>query len=418
MKPFLYEHLIKSLLLELASGAYEAGDRFLSRHQIEKLWQVSKPTVAKALRYLTTQELLSSRTRSAFRVTDQGVGRARILLNSAASKGLPPPDTWNNRRNRLGRDPRTEGLRLGVIIERKSPRLKDIQSLLSTHKPTDIRKKMDELWMFIGFQREANRFFCQTEFFVCEGDSPSIRRVVKELSERRIDGVAVFRRWRFEPKKPLFRALKANGFPVVAVDQDCEGIADASINFNDELMGYEAMRILVAKGHRRILLVTGPAQQLNPEHRLQGALVYLRENKFQTQVRAEVVRWNPSQDNASNLTLLARCFDRPTNRPTALFCPLMIYFERLKPLLLDRAITMPRDLSVIGCGSMAWKNSPSGGIDMFGMDYAELGRTAATQLLNLTGGQPIDRTCQIEAPYLRRRSVGRPRVVRPTTKST
>lgn len=124
-----------------------------------------------------------------------------------------------------------------------------------------------------------------------ENTPESARDILKAVRSRDIAGVAVFRRLLFgTPFQPLFEELHKAGVPVLAALNDCEGAADASVNFNDAAGGYEAMRQLIENGHRKILIVHGPLQRNQIEYRCQGALDYLSDHNLSGRVHLESYR--------------------------------------------------------------------------------------------------------------------------------
>lgn len=80
MKPFLYQRLIRSLLLEVASGLFPERTPFLSFRQIGAGWNVSRDTIEVTLDFLVEQEILESRNRSKFKLRPGAVQRARLML--------------------------------------------------------------------------------------------------------------------------------------------------------------------------------------------------------------------------------------------------------------------------------------------------------------------------------------------------
>ncbi|MDR1283459.1 MAG: GntR family transcriptional regulator [Opitutaceae bacterium] len=77
---FLHESLTRSLLREMASGAFREGQRFYSLRKIGRQWKISEPTVTGSLRWLTDKGLLRTSARRGCFLTTGFQQKAQLLL--------------------------------------------------------------------------------------------------------------------------------------------------------------------------------------------------------------------------------------------------------------------------------------------------------------------------------------------------
>ncbi len=400
---FLYDHLIQSLMIELASGAHEEGRKFLSRRKIEAMWNVSRPTAERALGYLTAQKILvQSANQRSLHLAPGSVDRARLMLRQMPQTELPPPETWAIRRHRLIGKSRPEGHRIAIIADEASVdrvRLQDISRLVT---PAYDSTGPNFPWYLVAFLREANRHFCDTEILHDDGSEESTTAILKVLSAHSFGGVVVVQRRKFYPRKRLLAQLKKTGTPVITFLDDCEGEADFSIDFNEVAAGYDAMQILVENGHRNILVLTGPPDRPFYHQRCDGALAYVKDAGLENEVKLRFLQVTGTQNPSPELKAI---ISNRKLRPTAIFSAAVHIFCRNDAIFKKYRLRVPRDISVIGCGNSNNKSEIYGPVDLMVRDVSLLGTITARTLIEMINGTPIPRTIQVEMPYLQNRTV-------------
>lgn len=409
----LVEHLVKSLLVELASGAYQPGERFLSRRNVEQMWRVSSASASNAMHALRRNGLLIPARKSAAQVAPRAVRNAQLILSQLSVPGLPSPETWQSRRNKLLGKPAAEGYRLAAILDEPMNWTKLVE-VTPEWTVEDSRTKILNQWHLLSFLREANRRFCEVTFLHDDQSPDSWPTLLEAVDRGRFDGVAVFQRQKFFPRRPLLHDLKKRGIPVLTAMDDCEGEADASVEFNNAAAGYDAMRILLEQGHRNIFILLGNPWMPHHRAKYDAALACVRDRGLQGEVRVRHCAVTPAKRALRKVqTLLAN----PKDRPTAIFCTVVGHLNNISPALKQAGLRIPRDLSAIGIGSAYTHPKDFGPVDLLEKNLALLGKTAAEQLIDLVHGRPIERTTQLQMPYLRRGSVTAPRARRPKTRS-
>lgn len=400
MKPFLHQRLAKSLLIEAASGLYDEGAPFLSLRKIRKEWTVSRDTVDRAFDYMVKERILERRDRRKFILLSGGMRRARLLLGRNSISALAPPSSWTTRRKSLLDFKRTVGHRLALIVDGpvNVPALKRKGFL---HAFDTVQTLGSIPWHLVAFLQQANRAFAEVDILVDDGSPDALAIILGHLDSHRVDGAAVFRRMHAFPRKQLFQQLKKRRIPAIAVFDDCEGEAEASVDFNNLAGGFEAMKQLVGNGHRDILVLSPLPAHPRFEERLQGALAFLEEARpSDVSIRLERI----SRQNPVGKALRRHLGSKRVN-PTGLLSIGLHFFLKGRPTIEKLGIRIPRDLSVIGIGSHQLMVPANHWIDLVEQDFGKVGTAAALHLIDLVEGRPVPHTVQIEMPYLKRKSM-------------
>ncbi len=403
------EHLTKSLLLEVASGIYAEREKFLSRRNIAAMWQVSPGTANRALENLVRNGVLKGQPKSIFLLESGAYRRAQLLLSQTEISPLPPPKTWQNQRRRILGRSRPEGYRLAAVIDEAAIDWKKFAEIGGGWTFEDTRTKINNQWYLLGFLQEANRHFCEVEFLRDDRSANSWERILQEVDRKCFDGVAVFQRINFYPRRGLLKELKQRNIPVLTVLDSCEGEADASVEFNDTAAGHEAMKILLEQGHRDIVYMLGPQRNAANRSKLEGALACIRQMGLKDKVHLRPVR---QLITPRNLETIRQWFSNKSDMPTAAFCEVIGHFERISGILKQAKIRIPRDFSVMGFGSAYTDSEIYGILDVMEKNLAILGQRAAEMLVAMIAGNPVERTLQLPIPYLSRGSVRPPRKMR------
>lgn len=402
----LCEHLVKSLLIEITSGAYPPRQRFLSRRAIEKMWKISASTVERARSALVARNILCQLNPRITALAPGAVERACLLLEQLPFSALPPPANWKTRRNRLlhGED-HPRGYRLGVVYSGPDidPVTLDLDT--ETRSPQDLNEQLVGKRHLIAFLREANRHFCETLFFRNHGPD-NIEEVLEIIVRRRVEGVAFIEMRRNDANEKLISLLKERGISVVTAFDNYNGLADASIECNETAAGYAAMKLLLEHGHRDLLLLVGKGDKPFLDRRREGAMACLAAMGLRKETRIREMTTGSGIDPAPRLRSLLK---RKSNWPTAMLVVDTIQLHKLDRALWQSKVRIPQDISVVACGARGhqWKWYPLP--DIMERDHCVMGEAAARQLIRLVHGEPVERALQLETPYFPRGTVDRPR---------
>ncbi len=401
----LYEHLIKTLLIELASGAHPEHQRFLSRHRIQTMWQVSAPTASSATRYLLTHGLIEKHNARIHRVCEGAIQKARLLLARNPLPPLPSREDWLRKRALLLKGERTEGCRLAAILDEPRVYWESIRTLPTSWTLSDSRTQVNAQWYVFSFMQEAHRHFSSVTFLHDDGSAEATQKIQASIANERFDGIAVFQRKQTFPRRPLLAALKRHGIPVITVFDDCEGEADLSVDFNEAAGGYEAMKRLLTAGHRSILIFTRTRGFRYDKQRLTGARTCVNELGLEAKVRLHYLDF--SVDKRPQRTLSRLLKDR-NDRPTAMLVGDVGMFIRAEKTLSRIGIRIPADLSVITFGSAYTLPKFYRPLDLMERNLALIGQTAAQALIQMVDSNPVERTIQIAIDYLPRGTIRAP----------
>lgn len=251
MKPFLYERIISALLLELSSGHYKAGDRFLSLREITQRFGVSKPTANLVQEILKKRGLLEAKPRSGVYVGEQAREQAMLLLEHIPFASIPTPKTWISHRNRLLHVTRKDGYRIAILY----------------HNPFSIHQKTLTLGQF---SNELPTWFRGAQGVVKAGQSRNAQISIAEyngstertqiiktwLKEEQFDGLVFIQRAHSFPHfHELADPYLTQQMPIVHLFGNPQGEDIISIDFNNAAAGYQAVTRLASAGRRRLTVL-------------------------------------------------------------------------------------------------------------------------------------------------------------------
>lgn len=132
---------------------------------------------------------------------------------------------------------------------------------------------------------EQELFECGFQTMICSTaeNAEHEARYIAMLLSQRIDGVIVASAF---SDARHFRPLAEAGIPIIAIDRDLPGIADASVMADHEEGGRLMVRHLLAHGHRRIAIVGAPEHSQPVQLRLAGIRTELAKAGLEPQAVA------------------------------------------------------------------------------------------------------------------------------------
>lgn len=209
------------------------------------------------------------------------------------------------------------------------------------------------------------------------------------------------------PASDAVERLVRIGMPVVEVDRvTTDGSCDAVL-VDNERGAYQATRHLIEMGHRRIGLVVGEVSYTSGAGRLDGYRSALLEAELP--VDEDIIRhtsFHPADARQIPAELLAA---HP--EITALFATNSVLAHGALRAIREGGRKVPRDLSLVAFDDAPWMEFAEPGITTVSQPTAELGRAAASLLLDrLAGdltGRPVTR--HLPTRLVRRESTGPPR---------
>jgi len=402
MKPFLYACLIRGLLIEAASGLYASGQRFLSSRQVCAAYRVSASTAVRALAHLVECGVLKVREKCPHVLARGGSERAKLLLAD-----FPVPDLTQTVRmarvwDRVGMERRI-GQRVAFIGN--APFDSDVvyRGILAGAAPGDDPRNFGGGWPHATFLREMGRNFFEVDFYCHDGTEESQKSILDSMRDKKTVGAAVFHFGSSGSSPALLEAFKLRRIPAVVLFGDCQGFADASVDFNNLATGYAAARLLVDLGHRDILCVLPALAPRRFLERVEGARRFIGTRKGDSPaIRLREVRLNTDESIPNDL---GRMFRSKSSSPTAVLCTGLAYFGALAGLFGRCRVKVPQDVSVVGCGVPEWLDPAFHWLDYFYMDFGKVGEVGAASLVKLIEKVSVPHTTLVDMPHVPGRSL-------------
>jgi LacI family transcriptional regulator len=184
---------------------------------------------------------------------------------------------------------------------------------------------------------------------LCNADEDPAKEdlYLKVLREKQVDGLLL------APSAGIrtsLRKWKRSGIPLVLIDRRLKDIrADIALVDNRE-GARSAVAHLIALGHRRIGIISGPAQVFTGQERLAG---------YYEALRAAGIRPDPHLVREGDFRQasgyrLAREFVSKRRRPTGLFVANNLMTIGAMLALKEDGVRIPEELAVVGFDDMEW----------------------------------------------------------------
>ncbi len=194
------------------------------------------------------------------------------------------------------------------------------------------------------------------------------------LREKQVDGLLLAPSGRASSR--LRRWLR-NGIPLVLVDRRLEGIrADTALV--DNLEGARtAVSHLIALGHRRVGIISGPARVFTGQQRLAGYLEALKA----AGLRADPGLVREGDFKQASGYGLAREFLEMKHRPTALFVANNLMTIGAMLALKEAGVRIPQEMAIVGFDDMDWASILTPTLTAVAQPAYTLGTNAAQLLM-------------------------------------
>ncbi len=213
-----------------------------------------------------------------------------------------------------------------------------------------------------------------------EGRMERERELLARLSGRRADGIMI---GPYSPITDEFDAfLHRLHIPIVLIDRDLPSWADAVMT--DHAKGVrDATEHLLRLGHRDIALITGSPELYPARERIRGYQEAMRSRGIEPEPRLiETSSFLP--DKGFRFTSSALASLRP---PTAIIAGGIGMLPGVLQAIRVRGLRIPEDISVVGAGDSELSELHTPPISIQRWDQAEIGRVAASLLLDRIQGR-------------------------------
>ena len=223
--------------------------------------------------------------------------------------------------------------------------------------------------------------------FLCnyDEDAAKQRMYLDVLQAESVDGIIIPP---LSEHDSAIRQLAQRGLPVVCVDRSLADVAIDKVEVDNRRGAFEAVQHLLAKGHRRIGIITGPRNTSTGRDRLLG----YRDAHLAAHVPIdeELVRFGDFKEQcgrtyAEQLLALA-------NPPTALFtCNNLMTIGALH-VVAERQLRIPEQLAVVGFDDMMLADVFTPPLTMISQPAYDVGRNAARLLFKRIQepGKPVE----------------------------
>jgi LacI family transcriptional regulator len=241
--------------------------------------------------------------------------------------------------------------------------------------------------------------FCNTD----ESEAEEIE-YVRMLIQRRVDGILLVPA---TDSSGSLQLLHKHGLPVVVLDRHVRSGQVDEVRTDSEAGAYLAIRHMIDLGHRRIAVLTGPADVSTSMDRVAGYRRALAEESLEPDSRYILFgEYNDASGFEMTQRILAA---RP--RPTALFAANnFIAFGAIEALR-EAGLSIPEEMSIAVFDDLpqGWVFDPF--LTVVSQPAYEIGRRATELMLErLTGEAPAEpRTIVLPSELIARRSTAPPR---------
>jgi LacI family transcriptional regulator len=174
----------------------------------------------------------------------------------------------------------------------------------------------------------------------------------------------------------LHKALSGR-YPVVFVDRRPKGFEGDCILLDNTKATYDATKMFIAMGHKRIGLITGDPQLSTTSDRIQGYKKALQENNMNLE-ESLIKTGNFSHESGYELTREAVIKDNAT----ALFFASDLMTIGGLTFLREAKIDVPEKVSLISCNNFKWTEVTNPPLSVVEQPSYEVGKKAAEVLLS------------------------------------
>ncbi len=369
----------------MGSGVYHERDRFFSYRQICQLFGVSLPTTRSAVDFLVRENLLQAEDRSGLYL--QPGFRQRALYFYHKAQEIPPlaaPRRWSHRRYKL--------LSLESADQRPFIAFFPLQAASSPMFFKGIPSFME--WKAAccakGFFDKSRQIEAKAAIVLCRTQTnEGLKGFLEQCHRFNTRGVVFFDRSYpdfFEQAAP---ELLRTGIPVIRVFDSCRHLDAVSLNHNDVAIGYESVRYLARKGHRKIAVLHASSSATPAmEDRVKGAELFAGESGGKTELVIEPVHYD--------LPSTLRSFVTRHRRINAFYIVNSWIFQRLKQALDESGLRRETFPDIFICTARGNVAPYKGFCDGFYLDYEVLGQKAMETIQAFVDGTLVSKNMLIE----------------------
>jgi len=239
-------------------------------------------------------------------------------------------------------------------------------------------------------------------------DAETESQYLKLLDGIRVDGLIITPTGR---NQRHLRRLLEKGTAIIQIDRMVDGLNADAVLLDNEAGAMAAVSHLIAAGHTRIGILTGPRDVLTARERLEGYERSLREHGIP--VRPELIRTGSFLHDHALEAATELLTSRPA--PTAIFAANNVLAEGCFLALGGLGLRVPRDVSMVAFDDVPWMSMVRPQLATVRQPVADMARSAAELMLRRlrdTGPGPVPSTSVFRSELVVRGSVAPTRKTR------
>lgn len=168
-------------------------------------------------------------------------------------------------------------------------------------------------------------------------------------------------------------SLIKEGIPTVCVDRGLASVNVDTILVDNENGAFEAVELLIKKGHKRIAYIGGLPSIPTSQQRKDGYVKALTKNNIK--VDEKLIRFGDSKKESGNL--ITKELLKMKNPPTAIFAGNNLITLGTLETIHSLGLSIPKDVAVIGFDDMPWAISLNPPLTAVKQPGYEIGKQAA-----------------------------------------
>lgn len=270
--------------------------------------------------------------------------------------------------------------RLGYVPNAAAKNLRYMRTRKLLVTVPDISRPLFSL-ILQGIEESANREGYSVLLGDTQYDKGREERYAAMLQEKQADGLIFLGRKLSKGVETLVRGQRGKVAPVVNALGFKPMLGIPSVQIDNAGAGAEAMDHLYRMGHRRIGLVTGPAQSFVSAERLRGALSRAKKERADRDMIVAHGDFSVDSGVVGGERLLA-----DAKPPTAIFCLNDEMAMGVLHTARRRNLRVPDDLSIIGVDDIRYSRYTNPPLTTVAQPMREMGEHAVRVLLAILNG--------------------------------
>ncbi|OLC08317.1 MAG: hypothetical protein AUH42_01870 [Gemmatimonadetes bacterium 13_1_40CM_70_11] len=273
--------------------------------------------------------------------------------------------------------------RVRAVVERLGYSPHAAARSLSTHRTSTLGVLLPDLYgefyseLIRGIDQTAQRHGFHLLVASSHNEKHAIEAALQSMRGR-VDGLIVM-----SPAPGAYLAVRdlPASFPVVLLNSAATGEAFDALTIDNARGAYEMVRHLIALGHRRIVMISGPERNSDAAERLGGFRAAVRDAGLDGRATLEVAGEFTDSSGFEACLELLRC----APRPTAIFAANDAMAIGALSALREAGVAVPQEIAVAGFDDIPMARYTHPPLSTVRVDIVALGARATERLLEAVG---------------------------------